>query len=190
MLFASFFVKKVTKHAKNRVLLDKNKGFVQNRSILKKEGSMKKRALTLTGGILGTIVTAVITVLLTIAALGTLGLTATVGYAAAGVVLGVIMLIFVAFSVTALVLNAVSITAWNGDAQKYAKRRPVIITAVVFNLLLVLYFIYNMAVAGPNAVAIVESIIFIVGLALASIFYIVDLCNENKNNSQPVPPQQ
>lgn len=159
-----------------------------------------KRGLTLAGGIIGTVVNAVMSGLLALAAIAMLGLTAGIagsGDSAAGavagayaVVLGGIMMIMVAFAVTALVLNAVAITAWNGDAAKYRKRRGVVITAIVFNLLLVLYYIYNVAVAGANLIAIVESVIFILALAATSVFYIVDLCLEKKRLAQAQPTEQ
>ena len=143
---------------------------------------MKKRPLTLTAGILGTVASAFYTVLCLLATFGvgiladagsdlnaTPGATAVLGFAM------VIMIILVAICVVTLVLNAVSISGFGCTPENFTKKRGVIITAIVFNLLVFLYILYSVIISF----SILNLVIGIV-LVAATVLYIVDLCLEKK----------
>lgn len=145
---------------------------------------MKKRALTLTGAIIGTVLLAVLTVLLVIGSYTILAVINAVGGeegALAGTMVGVIMLVMVAFAITALVLNIICIKAYSATPENYAKLKGVVITAIVFNFILAAYYLFSLFTAA-DAVAIVEYIIFVLVLVAVAVLYIVDLVNEKKNN--------
>ena len=146
-----------------------------------------KRGLTLAGGIIGTVVNAGIIALVSImlvpamfvvgaAAGGSTGSStadAALGAVAglAGMMLVMMVIASLAFAIVALILNAVSIGAWHGDAEKYRKRRGTIITAIVFNVFVMIY--------GFITFGVVYGALIAVALIAVSVFYIVDLCLEN-----------
>ena len=151
---------------------------------------MKKRPLTLTAGILGTVAAAFYTVICLLAAFG-VGLVTDVNNSinetpGANAVLGfvmIIMIILTAFCVVSLVLNAISISGFACTPEKYVRKRGVIITAIVFNILVALYILYSVFVSF----SILNLLIGIV-LVAASVLYIVDLCLEKKRVAPETTP--
>ena len=90
-----------------------------------------KRALTLTGAILGLVGGAFLSIIYLITLIGTIELMS-YGYGAGPLVLAIIL---VAVSVLGLVFSAVCLAPWNKPAEGYKKKKGTIITAVVFNFI-------------------------------------------------------
>lgn len=145
-----------------------------------------KRGLTLAGGIIGTIVNAGVIAFVGItlvpamfvvgtvagSATGSTSADAAVGALAGltGMFLVLLIIASLAFAIVALILNAVAIGAWHGDAEKYRRRRGVIIAAIVFNVFVIIYGLVTFGVLYGSLIA--------AALVAVSVFYIVDLCLE------------
>lgn len=133
-----------------------------------------KRALTLTGAILGLVGGAFLSIIYLITLIGTIELMS-YGYGAGPLVLAIIL---VAVSVLGLVFSAVCIAPWNKPAEGYKKKKGTIITAVVFNFISALATLI-MLIAGFSGWVV---ILMILGMLLAiasAVLLLVDVCAES-----------
>lgn len=137
-----------------------------------------KRPLTLTGFILGTTFQG----LLAIESLIVFGAgmdAMTYAASASGMSIVIIVLgLTLALAVLGLIFNAISIPAWNKSPEDYRRKRGVIITAIVFNFIVVLLSIIGFAGSevGPNFFAILE----ILGIIAANVLGIIDISREKR----------
>lgn len=134
-----------------------------------------KRPMTLTAGILATVMHSVYTIFELIVFAALIDAVAGAGSGAATVV--VIMGLTLALSVVSIVFNAIAITAWNKDAERFIKKRGMVITAIVFNFIVALFIIIGMIAYA--AVGVVDVLLLLVCIA-SNVLYIVDLCLEKK----------
>lgn len=144
-----------------------------------------KRPMTLAAGIVATVLNALY-VVLTMFSISIIiaALTSVAGgeTAAVATYVAIVTLISLAVVVVTLVLNAVAITGYKCDAEKYRRKRGVIIAAIVFNMILTVLLIVGMA---GGAVGWLD-ILLLIGSVAASVLYIVDLCLEKKRVAAPV----
>ncbi len=84
----------------------------------------------------------------------------------------------VVFAVLMLVFNAIALKSANKEHAEFAKLRKYVITAVVFNFILVAMMICKIFTGEFNALTIV----IIIGLIVAAIMQIKDMLNEDKNS--------
>ncbi|MBO5394891.1 MAG: hypothetical protein J6A28_03195 [Clostridia bacterium] len=137
-----------------------------------------KRPMTLIGAILGTVVSAVISVLMAIGLVAILDLAAGAEGVATVMVVGILEL---AVFVVALVMNIVAITAWAKDAAGFKKKKAILITAVIFNFIA--------AIIGFIA-ATVGYIVMALVLIAAAVLFIVDVALEGKRVAAAAQPTQ
>ncbi len=130
-----------------------------------------KKKLLLSGTIIGTICSAIYTLILLIAIVQVFSILGSYAAEVAGPMLLIILqwLVFV----VDLILNAVSINAWNNE-EKFKKKKATIITAIVFNFICAIIAIFSINGEASTA-SIVFSIIILIGLIVASILDIIDL---------------
>ncbi len=135
-----------------------------------------KRPLTLTAGILGTVANVGLVILYALAAYVLIfgGVIAGGQAPEAGAAIGlvtIIVAIAAIFSIVALILNACTINCFSASAEKFSKKKALIITAIVFNALTAICgFIYTTIWTIILALVVVATIVL----------QIVDLCLENK----------
>ena len=124
-----------------------------------------KRPMTLTGAILGTVVNAVLTVLMAIALVAILDFAGGAEGIATVMIVGILEL---AVFVVALVMNIIAITAWAKDAAGFKKKRGILITAVVFNFIgaIIAFITASVAYILMALVLIAAAVLFIVDVAL------------------------
>lgn len=141
-----------------------------------------KRKLTLIGSILGTVANAIYTciaiysVLILALAMNIAGSQEGGGEVAAVAGFAIVLLVAIlVFCVLALIFDAMSISAWNKDAAGYKKKKGIVITSVVFDLLTAVFLLVNFSVLN---------ILFSLVLIAASVLKIVDLANENKKGAE------
>ncbi len=134
-----------------------------------------KRALTLTSAIMGTVFQGILALESIIFFIAMMDLVA--GASGAGT-LAIVMIITIAIAVLGLLFNILSIPAWNKAPEVFRKKRGIIITAIVFNLLVVVLSLIGFAGEGTSVSFL--SILMLLCLIAASIMYIVDLATEKK----------
>ena len=144
-----------------------------------------KRILTLLAGIVGTVFQAIWSLLMLIGIAAIFEILSGADVEGTGL-LAIIALLEIALGVVALVLNAVSITGFSCTAEKYSKKKGLIITATVFNFLLALLLLIS-TFSSPNAI----NILVMIASVVAGVLYIVDMCLEKKRlaNVQPAAEQ-
>lgn len=126
-----------------------------------------KRPMTLVGGILGTVANAIFAVMYVLAFSIIIEFAGSVGFATVLVV----ALLELAVVLVGLILSILSIVAWAKAAEAFKKKKAIIITAAVFNILgAILGFI-----AG-TAFYIVLALV----LVATAVLFIVDVCLEGK----------
>ena len=133
-----------------------------------------KRALTLTGAILGLVGGAFLSIVYIITLIGVIELMS-YGYAAGGSL--ILSLILVLISVLALVFSAVCIAPWNKSAEDYKKKKGMIITAVVFNFISTLATLI-MLIAGSSGWVVVVMILGMLLAIASAVLLLVDICRE------------
>ena len=134
-----------------------------------------KRPLTLTSAILGTVFQGILALESIILFIAMMDLVA--GATGAGT-LAIVMIITIAIAVLGLIFNILSIPTWNKAPEVFRKKRGVIITAIVFNLLIVVLSLIGYADEGATVNFL--SILMLLCLIAASVMYIVDLATEKK----------
>lgn len=130
-----------------------------------------KRPLTLTSAILGTVFQGILSlssVILFIELIDYLE----------GSALTFVLLLTIAIAVLGLIFNILSIPAWNKTPEVFRKKRGFIITAVVFNFVVVVLSLIGYA--GGEARVNILSILMLIGLTTASVMFIVDMAIEGK----------
>ena len=146
--------------------------------ILLKEGEMK-RTKTLIAGILGIIMSFIIVFiwgnllvsLFSIISGGNVSVNALAGF-----------LIFAYFvieicAICSLIFSIFTVIYWNSKPEIYEKKKKLIITAIVFNFIGVLFFLISIFLnATPASIAI--SIIAILIYVAANVLYILDMKKE------------
>lgn len=143
---------------------------------------MKKRPMTLIAGILGTLAFSgyvITTLAINLLAVFAAGVADDIGSELGAAVLGLSAIMMMAMAVifiVPLILNACSISGFKASPEKYAKKKGVIIAAIVFNFL---------AAIGCFVIPSIENIIIGVVLIACAVLYIVDLALENKRNQAP-----
>lgn len=148
---------------------------------------MKKRGLTLAGGIVGTVVCSILTILFLLAVMVLLDVAAELGGGGAVVMVGVLMLLV---NVAGLVLNILSICTFGKTPEKFNKWKGTVITAIVFNFIIGIYSLYTGIVGGENVGTMLIYVLFAIALVTAAILMIVDVCLEKKRAAQTVPTEQ
>lgn len=136
-----------------------------------------KRPMTLTGGILGTVMQAIYTCYSLFALTLVIDLISSSSGATGATTAIVIMLLDLALAVTTLVLNALCITTWNKSPEQYRKKRGLLIATVVFNFIFDILSIISMVMNGQVAVL---SVIIIIALIATNVLILVDLGLESK----------
>lgn len=142
-----------------------------------------KRALTLTGAILGLVGGVFSTVWTLISVIGVIDMMSYSYYY--GNLTGslILAIIFFVVSLLTLIFSAVSIPAWNKTAEIYKKKKAMIITAMVFNFLTMILNLIILCVGMTGWVVIFIVLAMLLCLACAVIF-IIDLCLENRRISK------
>ena len=138
---------------------------------------MKKRALILSGSILGTVALAIMSVivLMAVTVIGDV----TAGAAGAGAIM-VLSIIILLMCVTGLVLNIISITTFGKSKASFAKAKATVVAAIVFDFIIVLYTLYTTIVGASTAGTVVIYVLIMLALLAGAILKIVDLCFEGK----------
>ncbi len=138
---------------------------------------MKKRALILSGSILGTVALAIMSVivLMAVTVIGDV----TAGAAGAGAIM-VLSIIILLMCVTGLVLNIISITTFGKSKANFAKFKATVVAAIVFDFIIVLYTLYTTIVGASTAGTVVIYVLIMLALLAGAILKIVDLCFEGK----------
>ena len=129
-----------------------------------------KRFLTLVGSILGiaySAFSAALTLIFFLALWAFLN--------GVGAIVTVIGVVTVAAGITALVLNAVAARCFSCSVEKYAKRRKLIIAAVVFNLVPSSFLLFVVIIGMTEFFMILPALIL--GIVSAALL-ITDLCLE------------
>ena len=128
-----------------------------------------KRPMTLIGGILGTVVNAILAVVMLIGSVLALEIVGAVGAQAGYATITVIFIISIVMFVIALVMSIISITAWAKDVDDYKKKKGILITSIIFNFISAIF-----AILTGTALGIVLGIIVIA----AAVLLIVDIALE------------
>lgn len=145
-----------------------------------------KRTKSLVASILGTVVTSILVLLFffsIITAIGLLPSNATneTEYAIWIMVIAFLVVIEL-FLIVALVLNSVTFGHINGSPEKYAKRKGVTITTIVFNFLVMLILVAYCFYAKGFLIAVL--LISAATLIAANVLYIIDLTQEKERVEQ------
>lgn len=137
-----------------------------------------KRGLTLSAGIIGTILMAV----LSAGALFYLYFFMSLFQANAGAGFLYAILIFISLvALVGMVLNIIAITTFSAKHEKYKKKRACIITAIVFNFIALLFLIvFTATTDNIKALMLILVSVFSIGIVITNIFYIIDFKKENK----------
>ncbi len=134
-----------------------------------------KRALTLTGAILGLTGGVFLAVLYIITLVGLIEI-AVYGYASVGAI--IFAVIFLTVSIIGLVFSAIAIPAWNKSAEDFKKKKGKIIVAVVFNFISVIANLI-MLILGAGGLSLIFLILGIVLSLASAILFLVDVGIEN-----------
>lgn len=137
-----------------------------------------KRPMTLTGFILATVSTAIYagySMFVLTLVIDILSSTSATGGATALALL----ILDLAIAVVTLVLNAVSIKAWNRGPEAYKKYKGKVIAATVFNFIMIVSLIVGIATTTAETFPILN-IIIILALVAANVLAYVDLGLEGK----------
>ena len=137
-----------------------------------------KRPMTLTGFILATVSTAIY------AGYSMFALTLVIDIlsstsATGGATALALLILDLAIAVVTLVLNAVSIKAWNRGPEAYKKYKGIVIAATVFNFIMIVSLIVGIATTTAETFPILN-IIIILALVAANVLAYVDLGLEGK----------
>ncbi len=96
----------------------------------------------------------------------------------------IFLILILAIIIATLVFNILMIPIANKPCLVYAKKKGIIITAIVFNFLSALLAVISILAVGIYAFSVITAIILIVGV-FAGVIYCVDLANE-KDNAAPI----
>lgn len=131
---------------------------------------MKRRKLNLIGSIVGTVFSALASVVLALALFTVLQLVGALSGNPAIMLASIMMIGMAAVSVVALIMNILSIiVSKNAETLKAKKGR--VITAIVFNFICVALFLYYLLMSGFN----MTYLFVVIGLTVASVLMIIDL---------------
>ena len=136
-----------------------------------------KRVLTLTGTIISTVAFSIYSIFNLLIFIASLSLAE---FAGAGVVIAIAG-IDLAFAITCLVLNAVSISTWNKSPELYKKKKGIIISTMVFNYIYIVLGIISLIIMNPTVAGRVLTILLIICVIVANVLITVDFANESKN---------
>lgn len=135
-----------------------------------------KRIMTLVGGIIGTVFTAIFSLIMLIGITAILAILFDLGSGSMiSALFALIGLLEIALGIVALVLNAMCIGKFSYTHEKYVAKRGLIITAIVFNFLLALLLIISLA----TQFSALTMFVFLACLA-TGVLYIVDMSLEKK----------
>ncbi|MBO5394892.1 MAG: hypothetical protein J6A28_03200 [Clostridia bacterium] len=97
---------------------------------------------------------------------------------------GIFVIVGFIVDVLGIVFSAVSINAWNKTAEKYKKKKGVIITTGVLNLVMLLWIaiVYNVVSFSGNLMLYVLAIMLL--LMSATILFFVDISQEKQRAAQ------
>ena len=135
-----------------------------------------KRPMTLTASILGTVMHALYTISELIMFALVIDLMGGSSVDSSSTIVIVAMVIAMLLSIVSLVFNALSIPSWNKSPAIFRKKRGLVITAIVFNFIVVLLILIS---CFTSAVGVLDVILMLVIVA-SSVLYIVDLSIEKK----------
>lgn len=143
---------------------------------------MKKRPFTLVAGILGIVFLSlfVIDVVLVLAA-------EDVFNASGGFSFTILMRYFIPalLSIVAIIIHACLLNAFSASPEKYKAKRGKIVASIVLNLIVALFVIVNLTCPSVEASItttsnIVINVLVLVGIALATVFFLTDLFLEKR----------
>ena len=137
-----------------------------------------KRPMTLTGFIISTVMIAVYAGFSLFTLTLMIDLFSMANQTTGLVTVLALCLVELAFAVVSLVLNAISIRAWNKSPELYKKAKGKIITATVFNFILIVLLIIG--IAGTTEGVPVLNILIILALIASNVLAYVDLGMEKK----------
>lgn len=143
-----------------------------------------RRVKTLTAGILATVTQAIFSIIMLVALFLIVDLISMGATGVEGTI--VLMAILTAVVLTTLVLSIVAIPAWAKDAVGFKKKKALIITAVVFNFVVVLYQLISLVTAAPAAGTIILYVILMGMSIAANVLWLIDLAQEGRKVNQPV----
>lgn len=141
-----------------------------------------KRIMTFVGALIGTVFTAIYSLIMLIGITAIFEMLSDLDGAPGTGLIAVVSLLLVIAGVLALVFNAIAIGAFNCSAEKYVKKRSLLICAVVFNFLLAALLLISM-IGNFTAFAL---IVFLASIA-AGILIIVDFGFEDKRIAAEQP---
>ena len=127
-----------------------------------------KRPMTLIGFIIATVFCGIYTLVQLFGLAVIIDLLTATGVTG-GATLAVVMILTIALCVLALVFNAVAISAWGKNPEGYKKKRGMVITATVFNFIIMLLLIIGMA---SGVVGVLDVLLLIAVLATNVLAYI------------------
>lgn len=131
-----------------------------------------KRVMTLVAGLLGLVFDAIFSVFMIIGLVAVMDM---LGGEKGSATFAIIAILEIALGVVSLILNAVSISAFACSAEKYRKKRGLIITTIVFNFLLALLLLLTVFTSAS-----LVTVLVLIASIVAVVLYIVDLCLEGK----------
>lgn len=137
-----------------------------------------KRVMTLVGFIVATALLGIYSLIQLIGVAAIIDLLTATGVQG-GALLAVVIIITLALCVLALVFNAIAITAWKKDAAGYKKKKAMVITATVFNFVIILLLIIGMA---SGAVGVLD-VLLLLALLAANVLAYVDMGLEKKRTA-------
>ncbi|MCM1289454.1 MAG: hypothetical protein NC132_02230 [Corallococcus sp.] len=131
-----------------------------------------KRIMTLVGAIIGVVFDAIFSLIMLIGIAAILEL---LGGEAGATLVAIVGILETALGVVALVFNAIAISGFACTHEKYAKKRGLLITAVVFNFVLAMLLLISLCTSFTALILFV----FLASVA-AGVLLIVDVCMESK----------
>lgn len=127
-----------------------------------------KRPMTLVGGILAVVVDSIYAIF------SLIGIAAIIELIGAGSIMSVVMyFVPLIIIIDGIIMNAIAISAFACDNDKYEKRKRLLIETIVGNIVIVAFMIYSMVIVFS-----ILNLFVLLGSLAASVLYIVDLCLE------------
>ena len=127
-----------------------------------------KRPMTLVGGIVAVVVDSIYAIFALV------GIATIIKLFGTGSTMSVVMyFIPLIIILDGIIMNAIAISAFACDHDKYEKRKRLLIETIVGNIAIVAFMIYGMVLAFS-----IVNLFVLLGSLAASVLYIVDLCLE------------
>lgn len=97
--------------------------------------------------------------------------------------ISIISIVLIVLLLVSLILNICMISSWNKSTEIFIKRKPALITTIVFNFICVLlYFIYLVAFVTVVTFFVAFIILTVAALIASNVLYIIDIAREGTKN--------